>query len=270
MSPAAPLWPARLAGSTWTVSGRRMGRSLVLAVTVASVTACAIGVPFPRPTFKKNSGERYPCENHPCGCTDAENCWRDCCCMSHSAKLAWAKKAGVTPPDYVVAAARETRTKSDEGRPGLSAQCCCGHKSRSNAIDKAPCCGGKRTSAPTNCGQIAACCSQRKLVRQQASCKAGSPTRCQSKSCWHQKRGSPHDGSAPCEPEGYAFTVLHAAMNCHGLSMTAALLPPALPVLCAEFAPHVLARLEPQSGDSPLYDAPFLSIDAPPPRAWLA
>ena len=84
---------------------RRLGRSAVATATLAAVTACALGVPQPDSGVHKSHAERYPCENHPCGCADAASCWRDCCCMSNAEKLAWAAREGVAPPTFVVAAA---------------------------------------------------------------------------------------------------------------------------------------------------------------------
>jgi len=73
------------------------------------VTVGAIGVPLPVRSVKV-SAQRFPCENSPCGCADAASCWRDCCCNTPQQKLAWAKKHGVTPPDFVIAAAREAES----------------------------------------------------------------------------------------------------------------------------------------------------------------
>lgn len=112
---------------------RRVLRRAVAAGVLAAVACCAVGVPLPAVVVKPHD-ERYPCEHHACGCADAEACWRDCCCMSQGEKLAWAKRAGVTPPDYVVAAAGceaadELRAsgagRGDQGEP---AGCCVAEK----------------------------------------------------------------------------------------------------------------------------------------------
>jgi hypothetical protein len=83
---------------------RRLRRRVFAGATLAAVAACAVGVPTQAPVIKSHA-ERYPCEAHPCGCQDAESCWRDCCCMTDGEKLAWAARTGVTPPVFVVAAA---------------------------------------------------------------------------------------------------------------------------------------------------------------------
>ncbi|HTQ39729.1 MAG TPA: hypothetical protein VMJ32_11930 [Pirellulales bacterium] len=44
--------------------------------------------------------------NHRCGCQSAEECWRNCCCMTLEERLIWARENHVIPPDYALAAAR--------------------------------------------------------------------------------------------------------------------------------------------------------------------
>jgi hypothetical protein len=64
------------------------------------------GVPVPRSSHKDCSSP-FPCMFSQCGCMTAEQCWRSCCCHSLEEKLAWARKQGVTPPDYVLDQARD-------------------------------------------------------------------------------------------------------------------------------------------------------------------
>ena len=107
---------------TW----RRVRRGVVAAATVAAMAACAVGVPQRAPILKSHA-ERYPCENHPCGCADADSCWRECCCMTHAAKLAWAQKNGVTPPAFVVAAVKRERSapeQPDRTQRASNGTCC--------------------------------------------------------------------------------------------------------------------------------------------------
>jgi hypothetical protein len=56
---------------------------------------------------RKDRSRPYPCQDHPCGCASAEECWHHCCCMSNTQKVAWARSHGITPPDFVVAAAAQ-------------------------------------------------------------------------------------------------------------------------------------------------------------------
>jgi hypothetical protein len=50
--------------------------------------------------YEKDHSQRYPCENNPCGCCSAEECWRHCCCLTAEERWAWAHANGVEPPAY--------------------------------------------------------------------------------------------------------------------------------------------------------------------------
>jgi hypothetical protein len=65
----------------------------------------------------KDRSQPYPCQDRPCGCASAEQCWRHCCCFTNREKLAWAREHGVTCPTYVVEAA--------EKEAGESCRTCC-------------------------------------------------------------------------------------------------------------------------------------------------
>ncbi|MBS0190715.1 MAG: hypothetical protein U0573_02335 [Phycisphaerales bacterium] len=65
--------------------------------------------------------ERYPCEDHACGCASAAECWAHCCCHTPRQRLAWAIRHGVRPPVGVsfseedwIAAANDVRAGSAE------------------------------------------------------------------------------------------------------------------------------------------------------------
>lgn len=84
-----------------------MRRLLSLVVTLG---ICAMVLPLPvtmlqQEPAEKESSEPFPCQNRPCGCRSAEQCWKKCCCFSNTQKIAWAKSNGVKVPDYVLAAA---------------------------------------------------------------------------------------------------------------------------------------------------------------------
>jgi hypothetical protein len=48
------------------------------------------------------AGQRYPCEEHACGCSSARECWTNCCCYTQHERLVWALRNGVAPPADVV------------------------------------------------------------------------------------------------------------------------------------------------------------------------
>lgn len=73
---------------------------------------CAVLLPIPislRPSdgVEKDLSQPFPCQNRPCGCRSAEQCWKKCCCFTNSQKVAWAKANGVDLPDYFLAAAKK-------------------------------------------------------------------------------------------------------------------------------------------------------------------
>jgi hypothetical protein len=51
---------------------------------------------------KKHGSHPFPCQEHDCGCTSAEECWTQCCCFTPEQHLAWAKEHAVEPPTYAV------------------------------------------------------------------------------------------------------------------------------------------------------------------------
>jgi len=80
-------------------------RRFVSLLVVVSICASFVPVPTARPSgLEKDRSIPFPCQDRPCGCGSAEECWRQCCCYSNAQKLAWAKANGVTPPDFVLIA----------------------------------------------------------------------------------------------------------------------------------------------------------------------
>ena len=58
----------------------------------------------------KDTSQPFPCQNRPCGCRSAEQCWKKCCCFTNSQKVTLAKANSVDLPDYVLAAAKKEST----------------------------------------------------------------------------------------------------------------------------------------------------------------
>jgi hypothetical protein len=116
-------------------------------VACMAVAVCSIGVPLPAFSVK-HAAEPYPCEHCACGCVDAETCWRHCCCYTNAEKLAWAKRNGVTPPMFVVAAAKRERCcagqhAANDGESGAchAATChrpCCARRAKTACGEESP------------------------------------------------------------------------------------------------------------------------------------
>jgi hypothetical protein len=217
---------------------RRRGQSILAGATLACVAACAVGVPLPAIVFKAIA-ERFPCELHPCGCVDAEACWRDCCCMTHAEKLAWAERQGVKVPAYVIAEAARQLIANTEEAAGAEA--------------KAACCAAK-----------ASCCATTKALADSSCCHEPTIDQSTAGSCC-QTKGTCERPAA--RSDGFRFLVLHEAMKCRGLTVTVALLPPSLPVEMGDTAPPPLVIHAVPCMAENLYQSPDLAIDAPPPDA---
>ncbi|WP_428308643.1 hypothetical protein [Lacipirellula sp.] len=108
-------------------------------LAVVTVTIGSLGVPISAQRAA-NSGAPFPCQNCPCGCTDAETCWRGCCCFTNAQKVAWAERNNVDVPVYVIAAARRELAKQTACSAAGSSCCaqrsaCCEQQSGGCADD---------------------------------------------------------------------------------------------------------------------------------------
>ena len=126
----------------------RARRLVGLSVLLAFV-GCLLPIPVIVPLDGElDSSAPYPCQHHHCGCLSAEQCWRKCCCFTHTQKLAWAKSHGVQPPEFVVIAAAQ----EGKATPCSGSGCC-----SSNKLTKS-----KATKAKSATSQVltskAACC----------------------------------------------------------------------------------------------------------------
>jgi hypothetical protein len=73
-------------------------RLCVTGVCLAYLLA-ALDIPLPA-IVHKDSSQPFPCQDHPCGCQTAEQCWTHCCCFTPQERWAWARAHGVEPPAY--------------------------------------------------------------------------------------------------------------------------------------------------------------------------
>ncbi len=94
-------------GILLTFSRRKSERSIVARKALTFLVLalfCAASVPIPIATVSldKDSTEAFPCQDSPCACKSARECWTSCCCRSPKERMAWAVEHGVQPPDYAV------------------------------------------------------------------------------------------------------------------------------------------------------------------------
>jgi len=111
---------------------RRRFRQAIALGLLAALVVTSVGVAVPV-SVKKQASEPYPCQHCSCGCANAEMCWRDCCCYTNQQKIAWARKNGVTPPAYVLAAVEKPN--------------CCRRKVASCCSSRRSCCKKTATKA---------------------------------------------------------------------------------------------------------------------------
>jgi hypothetical protein len=99
---------------------------------------------------QKDLSQPFPCMFSRCGCNNAEQCWRQCCCHDLRSKLAWARQNNVTPPDYVIA---EARAKGLLG-PDESIAECDTEKRKSKCCEKSTC---EKTATHPSCCEHSDC-----------------------------------------------------------------------------------------------------------------
>jgi hypothetical protein len=114
---------------------RRSARPLCGWSTMALYLLVASGFPLRLPdTSEKDLSTPFPCMNCPCGCRNAEQCWRSCCCHTLAERLAWAHENHVQPPDYVLAEARAQGIDVCEYSAETHACCCCCAKMKARSV----------------------------------------------------------------------------------------------------------------------------------------
>lgn len=133
---------------------RRQARRAVALSVVLFVCIRILPIPLaPTTGLEKDRSAPFPCQNRPCGCRSADQCWKKCCCFSNAQKLAWAKANGVHPPEYVVAAAKKEQPSKNCGTAG----CCqrpskaivaCDKTQRATATKSVHSCGEKTPKHP--------------------------------------------------------------------------------------------------------------------------
>ncbi len=87
-------------GARWKIPWRPLRQRLAAAVALCAYLVAALGLPLPAAMPPRETGEPFPCMEHPCGCRTAEQCWTSCCCFTAEQRWAWARAHHVQPPAY--------------------------------------------------------------------------------------------------------------------------------------------------------------------------
>jgi hypothetical protein len=224
---------------------RSLPRRLCAGLTLLAYLATVLGLPLPAPARPK-SDEPFPCQDHPCGCRTAEQCWRSCCCFTPEQRLAWAKAHNVTPPPYAEKpAAKGWRTvrlrDREQGKNEPAARCSC--------------CPPQTT--PTRPGRPAPASTSRKPCPTSKPCCSTKPSK--ETSPPSQDRPTNRPGSAP--RGGLCWHLGMSAQGCQGASTLwarAGTVLPASPPLA--WSPCLV----PAGWLSPAADLPAILATAPP------
>lgn len=118
----------------WQIRIRPLMRRAICLLLAVSCLVSFTGLPLPAGTVKDTS-QPFPCQHHHCGCRNAAQCWKSCCCQSPAERLAWARKHGVTPPRDLIAAVAA-------GSASAPKSCCQAKASRARPADRGATVGG--------------------------------------------------------------------------------------------------------------------------------
>lgn len=106
----------------------RIRRGLIVGVALIGYLAGAVGFPVPAASVKDRS-RPFPCQDHACGCQNADQCWQHCCCYSAEEKRAWARAHQVEPPAAATPAAEKgwnsPRLRDQEAKPAPCSEAAC-------------------------------------------------------------------------------------------------------------------------------------------------
>lgn len=140
-------------------------RDAMVVLTLVSHLFVTFGFLLPAPPFAKlkDPSRPFPCQNRPCGCLTADECWKgDCCCFTLEEKLAWAEANGIEPPEHV--------------RPLVESR-----KMRSALPEKRPCCSAAQHHDEQQATAPASSCCSLKMDHPTATLSCALPTGCMEK-----------------------------------------------------------------------------------------
>jgi hypothetical protein len=167
---------------------------------LVSYLTTTLGISFPQPV-RKTSDIPFPCQDHPCGCLSAEDCWRHCCCFTAEDHLAWARANKVEPPSYAQQPAtsgwRTARLRDKAQKKADPPSCCVSPASNRT------CSPGGESKPGSTCPH----CSQ----------QSGKPNESPTGSCCQEKQHSP-EHHPPTPKKGSRWGYGWNALRCQGLT----------------------------------------------------
>lgn len=189
-------------------------------------TFCALTLPLPvgfsvrLNESGKDASEAFPCQNRPCGCRSADQCWKKCCCFTNSEKVAWAKANNVTVPDFVLVAAKEEAAQA--GNQQLLVKSCCSAK-----LQSPKCTTSELTSSCSKCitGTVAGHSSPNCKSHRSTQTSASQVTLKRADS--EPDTSSPNNGSTKSRVR-WKWVLAFSVSECHGVSAHWFCLPPTI------------------------------------------
>lgn len=181
-------------------------------LVLLTLTFCTLPIPIAKLAAPKGeSAVPYPCENCPCGCDGPEQCWTNCCCMTPTQRLEWAKKRGVTPPSYAVL---QDSNSSNRSCCKTSSKSCCNAKTGASAK-------GKADNVNCTSSDRKTCCSKCNIASQTTTRSCCSKKESQCGESADAERGSTTSGG---ESKSKVVLSLFAA-KCNGFTFGVSQLP---------------------------------------------
>jgi len=153
-------------------------------LTLFSHLIVTLGFPLPVPNaaIAKDASRLFPCQNRPCGCLTADECWKgDCCCFTLEQKLAWAEANGREPPAHVrplVEARKASLSQAEKKYPEYFSENDQEEESPSDSTIPSCCRQGKHL--PVNCCPHAVECCE-KVQNDCHACAAKASPECSKK-----------------------------------------------------------------------------------------
>lgn len=135
-----------------TVLAGRFAAHGCIAVATLVFVAQSLGLQI-APTAGKDLHVAFPCMHSRCGCQNAEQCWRGCCCQTLSERLAWAERNNVEPPRFVMQ--RATDVERDASAVGGDHE----SKAKSCCRSKKACCEKTAAKPQPKVAKVKSCCS---------------------------------------------------------------------------------------------------------------
>ena len=143
------------------------------------MVAFSLNMPTPV-VVQKDSEVAFPCQNCPCGCKNADQCWDSCCCFSDAEKMSWARANKVSPPGWFlerfasqpsIACIKPTASTSSAAEPPFKkVACCCCHPVQPNPISaeqSAPKSPRRTIEVRTTIQQLLGCSGKQELLKKQ-------------------------------------------------------------------------------------------------------